>query len=448
MTHGPSARFVTRCVVAPSLALLLVAALGDPTAHADSGALFGDSSRAASLADAVTARGGDTSNIYDNPAGLAALERPVLALGAHAGRLDLWYARDGEPGQALGEAVNGFLGSLALRLPGPPWLRRVRLGVSAYVPSSYALRLTAPVRDDVPLWPLYGDRAGRTAVTGALAVALPYGFGIGLGLTIIPDFYAPTLVTYDARRGDTPDQNVVIDLERELSMHATALAGLRWQPVRALAFGLAFRQAQTVHAFGPQNTRAGSLDIPTPIDFYEVFAPMEVAFGVLVRPVRRLSVSADAVWSHWSSWRSIHDLAPTPAFHDVVNVRTGVEWSPRRFFAVRAGWAYEPSPVPPQTGQTDFLDGSRQVLALGLGLDLEKLGLIAMRIDAHLRWHLIASQHTQKDPAALPDADPMTPGTQIDALGYPGFSAGGSFVEAGVTLGFYLARPPLAHEVR
>jgi hypothetical protein len=57
-----------------------------------------------------------------------------------------------------------------------------------------------------------------------------------------------------------------------------------------------------------------------------------------------------------------------------------------------------------------------------------------MRVDVHLRWHVLTTQRADKDPSALADADPDRAGHQIDNLGYPGYAASGRAVQAGVTL--------------
>lgn len=416
-----------------ALAALIAAAASATPARADAGATLGEPSRTAALAGASTARV-DTAAIHVNPGALAHAPRSTLALHAHLGRLDLWWARRGEPARELRRTPSGFGGALLVRLPGPEWLRRVRLGAAAHVGSRYALRITAPNRRDVPSFPLYGDRVARTALTASLGIELPAGLGIGGGYTLTPTLIAPTLVTFDARRGETPDEGVEVSLERQLRIEGSALAGARWRATRWLALGLAWRQRVTAAARGDNDTRAGPVVVDAEIDFYEMFAPQQLAFGVLLRPLPSLSVSADVVWARWSGYRTIHNEDPEPAFDDVVDTRIGVEWKPLDFWTVRAGYGFEPTPVPPQRGTSNFLDSDRHVLGLGLGLDLEPRGWARMRVDLHARWHVLESRRTAKDRDALPDADPDRPGTQIDNLGYPGLRSGGTVAQGGITV--------------
>jgi len=158
-----------------------------------------------------------------------------------------------------------------------------------------------------------------------------------------------------------------------------------------------------------------------------------------VEPVPELAVHASATWSRWSGYRTIHDEAPDPALDDVLDVRAALEWSPRSAVTLRGGWAFLPTPLPGQPGRTNFIDADRHEIGMGVGLDLEAAGWARMRVDVHLRWHVLAVQRVRKDALQLPDDDDDVPGHQIDNLGYPGFSSGGRAVQTGVTLTFPLA---------
>ena len=55
----------------------------------------------------------------------------------------------------------------------------------------------------------------------------------------------------------------------------------------------------------------------------------------------------------------------------------------------------------------------------------------------------MGTQQAEKRDEQLTDADADTPGQQIDNLGYPGFEAGGSFLQGGLTLTFLLGATAL-----
>ncbi len=428
-------------------AIVLAAVLAMAShARADSGAMLGETARTASRASSVVARPGDTSAIYFNPAGVADLDRPVLALYGHVGNRQLWFARDGELGWSRRRAISGYGVSLVARLPGPEWLRRVRLGGSVHIPGTNVISVIAPVREDTPVEPYYGGRTDRTAATVALAVELPYGLRLGASVSVTANLVAPTHVGFDARRGEDVDAGVVIDQQRDLTLTPSFVVGARWQVVDELAFGLVWRQGGATRASGTFDIEAGAIDVMDSYQFYDLLAPEEVALGACVTPIRELSLSLDLIWGRWSEYRTIHDEVPGIPFSDVLDVRAGADLRAHESLRVRLGYAFLPSPVPEQRGRDNFLDAHRHEIAFGLGLDLEPLSRVPLRIDLALRFHVQHEQSAHKDLALLPDAS-STAGQTIDNLGYPGFRSRGSFAQVALALTLALdAAPPASDD--
>ncbi|MCC6872906.1 MAG: hypothetical protein IT378_01255, partial [Sandaracinaceae bacterium] len=202
------------------LALLLAA-----SARADHGAAYGESSRAAALASSVVARPGDTSAIHFNPAGVGDIDRPTLAIYGHAGVLSRWVARTGELGPLERRGVYGWGVSIASPLPGPAWLRRVRLGGAIHVPGDRIIHVLAPVRGDTPSAPFYDDRTQRTSATFALGLDLPWNLRFGVAVSVHPNLVAPTYVTFDPSRGEDVDAGVAIEQGRRLTLDASFALG-------------------------------------------------------------------------------------------------------------------------------------------------------------------------------------------------------------------------------
>ena len=309
-------------------------------ARAGSGALLGEASRTASLADAIVARHGEPSSIYYNPGALADLDRPALTLGGHLGSLELYFQRHDEEAEDRSRLVAGWSVALATPLPGPWWLRLFRIGLALHMPVQHALRLVAPERDDVPTFPLYGDRAERTALAGVLAIELLGRIGIGAGISLSPHLTTPSLISYQPGRGESVQDNVVTDLDRELEIGASAIFGIRAQVHRTVALGLAYRQRTTTSAAGPNDTQAGSLRVDDRIDFYDMLEPDELAVGAAIYPGAGFSASVDLVRARWSAYRTIHNEVPRPRFSDVHDLRVGLEERLPHGWAVRAGYAF------------------------------------------------------------------------------------------------------------
>src|SRR5262249_26965944 len=84
--------------------------------------------------------------------------------------------------------------------------------------------------------------------------------------------------------------------------------------------------------------------------------------------------------------------------------------------AGRAGFAYEHSPVPDQTGLTSFADNDRVVLTAGAGVELAGLVPVLqgpLHVDAAVGWHELIERTTEKSPAVFPGRDFSSGGRMI-----------------------------------
>jgi long-chain fatty acid transport protein len=175
------------------------------------------------------------------------------------------------------------------------------------------------------------------------------------------------------------------------------------------------------------------------INFY---TPHKVSLGAAVDVWRGLTLSGEVDWLRWSGFTSalpdlrvlvelgispslVEALFPPTSFRDVWTPRFGAELHgdlhPRVGGAVRVGYAFEPSPVPPQLGLTSFADGDRHVIAVGGGLELRKLPVLhnPLRLEVSLQLHELVGETTVKDPRVFPGQS---------------FSTGGWFLHLGATL--------------
>jgi long-chain fatty acid transport protein len=112
-----------------------------------------------------------------------------------------------------------------------------------------------------------------------------------------------------------------------------------------------------------------------------------------------------------------------PRLHDTYQERVGVEQriftgaSWLESFALRAGWYYEQSPVPDQSGVWNILDNNKNVYAAGFGLRIDKvLGIIKkpINLDANIQAHSLIPQTIENDD------DPAYPKIKTGGLVYAG----------------------------
>ena len=421
---------------------ILAAALSLATARsawATSGTALAETSRSAALANAVSAKPGDAGTILLNPAGLADVNQPMVLFTGNVGRLEQSFTRTGEQSQDRGRWLGGFGLAAATPLPGPLW--RIRLGFALDTPAEHALRVAVPTRLDQPSSPFYDGRPDRISSLFAVAAEITKRLRIGVGLAITPVLDTPTEVTYVRGRDPNVDKSVVIRLDRDLKLDVSPFIGARVQPFRKLALSMVYRAPSISKASGSQRTVAGGIVADDPIDFYQMWDPGEIVFGAAMGPWKGLSLSADITVHQWSDMKTGFDTDPDPKLRTTASLRSGLEWhGGPRWLVLRSGWAVDPSPLPEQTGQTNYLGSSVITLAGGAGIDLRRVNRTPVTIDFHLRTLLGKTQTSHKDTNALPDASMDLPGRQIDNLGYPGFRASASVFQLGATMTIFLGK--------
>jgi len=185
--------------------------------------------------------------------------------------------------------------------------------------------------------------------------------------------------------------------------------------------------------------------------FVHGFLPWRVSLGgrYLLGPPQGLGgwLSADILWSQWSAYQNRMNERPLDHWSDTFaptlggGLRVGMHE-----ISLQAG--YVPSPVPAQTGRTNYVDNDR--LQLGLGYQWRfDLGSSRLSLGAHLSAIHLLYRSVKKSPDAehpvideFPDSVdiatnqfiPESAGLQTNNPGYPGFSSSGWLFSLGVAL--------------
>jgi long-chain fatty acid transport protein len=132
----------------------------------------------------------------------------------------------------------------------------------------------------------------------------------------------------------------------------------------------------------------------------DLFQPWQIVLGGALRLpfYERLLVSLDLTFARWSEMPApaatfelaldigrLNDFVklrpsepyPPPGFHDLLIPAIGLEWRalPGRWkgrldLDLRAGYRYEASPAPQQSGDSTFGDADKHILSAGAGLTL------------------------------------------------------------------------------
>lgn len=438
-----------RRLAAASVLLLLA---GSP-ALANPVDVFGFGSRSAALGGAGVALCDGGCASYYNPAGLARAGALSLEIGYQGGQPLLTLN-----GRDQGVSPTHGL-TAALAAPGTLFGLRVAFGAAVFLPDERLVRdRSLPFAR--PRFVDYDNRTQRIYLAAAVALALPGRVFLGGGVA----FMARTAGTVELRgrlavTNPDDDSLLVSAIAVDLLPVRYPQLGVAWEPTGWLTLGASYRGSfllridQGFNILGDVGNRGttplvsgGALAARTVSA--DLFQPWQVSVGAAARLSRRWLVTADLVFARWSEFEApvaavtvkldlgprlnpLVQLAPprrypAPGFHDVLSPRLGVELlallRPRAELVVRAGWSYQPSPVPEQVGESNYVDCDQHTASLGAGVTLmPRAPYLPRRIalDGHLATTVLL-------PRAAHKADPT------DAVG--DWVAAGTVIAGGLTM--------------
>jgi long-subunit fatty acid transport protein len=400
--------------------LLALVLLPKGSAAADPIDTFGFDARAQAMGNAMTAAVQGAGSAFYNPAAGALAEHPTVTIGySYAAMMLELDGRD-----AGVTAPRGL--SLGLGLPfrcGPECALAFDLGL--YLPDQFTARVqTVPASQ--PHFLLLDNDVDRITVNTTLALRLGW-LAVGGGVTLLADVAGNGVDFTIGARGGTQVGEASIDVA--LPNRAAAVLGLLVSPRPDLRFGVAWRAAIDLHL---RLDIIAHVDIPgggetiVSIRAINFYTPHKLSGGFAWDVTPALTLTADASYYRWSGFRGgvpdlrvLVDLAIAPAIlegvfaadqlSDTLTVRAGGEWrrdlGGDRQLALRAGLAFEPTPVGRQDLVTSFADDDRLILSAGGGLGWQSLGALLtkpVRLDVALQWHHLLSQTTTKLHPALP----------------------------------------------
>jgi long-chain fatty acid transport protein len=464
------------------VALVAMTACLGGSAMASSFDVFGVGARGAAMGSAAVATADDYSAVYYNPANLTLrastlglgfmmsfdraqirlAERPpgydIPNLGANTPALPTMFEqrerRDLEGLDTLAGFVIGATTNLGLE--------RFRVGVVAFVPigNSAAESRFADERERLFSnrleFDLLGDRIQHSSVFIAAAYQILDWLSLGAGLSFMPGaptdnfVYVPNLTDQG-----TVDLNVRIDIESRFRPNVGVLVHPEEDGFR---IGIAFRDAQLFRIVGQTEVQVRGLQDQDDHPFFQTlditlqYSPRQLVFGVS-QPFGNLLVALDTTLSLWSDFIGAH--GDDAGFSDTLSPRLGLELALSETDLLRFGAVFEPSPVPAQSGRTNYVDNDRLVGSFGSAHRVRVLGS-TLSVGWYFQLHFLL-ESTQVKTAVpnppvcaegvtvvcdeLPDGsvDPATGlvwaesfGLQTGNPGFPGYSSGGWLGAAGV----------------
>jgi long-chain fatty acid transport protein len=335
---------------------------------------------------------------------------------------------------------------------------RVGVGLHAMIPYSGFTSAAAFYSDEREQYfsnslhpELYGDRLTTTSLAFGLGARVHPRLAVGAGTSLGLHTRATT-PTYVADLGHF--DNLAIDSNVAVKTNLAPHLGLAYFPTSTTVL--------TATAHSPQKVQidtqfsfllANGIEQRATVHFTHAFLPWRFALGasqrLLALPDGGLFLTATVLHARWSSYLDRHGERPHPAYgwYDTTSGTVGLRWRKGRGRAL-LDVAYQPSPVPAQTGRTNYVDNNRASAVAGVGYRVP-LRHASLGVDLQLQGHRLLSRTADKTgPGAVagivdevPDDAviagnpvPGRGGLQTNNPGWPGFSSAGWVLGAAVSV--------------
>jgi hypothetical protein len=305
-------------------------------------------------------------------------------------------------GQGSGE---GTLVYQVVGLVTPVFGKRAVLGFHAMVPLAEFTTARAFYNDEREqffsnsLHPeLYSDRLTSTSLALGVGSQITQRLSLGVSLTLAlrNRAEAPVYVS-NLSNLDTVLLDSDVGVEAAVAPHF----GVVWDPIDhvRLTATLHTEQAFEIDTSFSYVLATGS-EQSASVHFTHAWLPWTAALGsawTVGRAGRhRLDLVATLTFSRWSEYQDRHSERPHPdyAWSDTLSGAFGLRHSAGRL----ASWidlAYQPSPVPAQTGRSNYVDNDRIGLSAGLERELELWGG-TFRLNIGVQAHRLVSRHVTK----------------------------------------------------
>ncbi len=455
--------------------VFLTLSIGVERANANGFNLLGAGARSQAVAGAAASSVSDFTAVYHNPASLA-FGRPSFGFGVHGtfDRTSILLAPrptgydppgyETRPNERQDTLEGGGSASVLLGASFSPWPERLAFGLVALVPMDGMANIATHYSDETEQhfsnrlhFTRFGHAMQREAIGFAVAYRAQSWLSMGLGMMLLPQVETVnTVYTPNATELET----VELTMTTRPRLNKAVLVGLRVQPLDVLTIGATFQDelSLTVQGGNKIQVRNTNDDQPfsQPLNFEQQYQPPRATLSVTGGGEARPQVTAEATWFGWSRFRN-HQRERVD-FNDIIEYRLGTELPFSDDAAFRFGVAWKPSPIPAQTGRTNYVDNHRWAVTSGVGQPFRLWGE-DFRADVYFAFQYLLTETVNKpngagedspsctvDPSELCDEydDPgdgftdavraRASGLQTGNPGFPGYQHGGYLVNAGVDL--------------
>ena len=412
------------------LLLLLAASVARPVPV--SGGIYdlqGLGARAVALGGAYTALADDFTSVYYNPAGLSGDPESSMTLGGVWAKPYFYYREAGGPDQvpklyAVGGAYFGVATNLA-HLTGYDQLAPWTLGISLYMPLERALLADIPSTGSHRSFLLYRDQSQVMSILLGLSWKILDWLSVGISGNFLADLHAPneafvdvdirTVVPYLLQVGDLVKE-VRPRIKRSARMKVAPVLGVLVHPTDRLRLGVTYRGKFYAETIGTQDIELRFRDFsagpssPTirstvlaDIHYVHFWNPHQVSMGAAFAPLKSFWVALDLTWADWSDYLDPLWTRPEPRFRDTFTPRLGLEYTLQNGIVLRGGYFFQPSPVPEQTREANYLDNDKHVVSAGVGYTFPRLPWIPiwkkpLTVDGFFQYTQLVTRTYHKEP--------------------------------------------------
>jgi long-chain fatty acid transport protein len=369
---------------------------------------FGIGSRATALGGAYSATADDPFAAYYNPAGLAQITGTSVVVGSHFLKPDL-KVYDFKAVSTTNPATT-YIGpadfsdtSDLLVVPhlgfAMPINDKLVVGLAAYVPWGLDIKWD---ESSPAAYSSSHSWFDRVAVTPTMAYKINDQWSVGAGLSLGRSeagdehyIYVNGLSPASGPAG--PLGNFKIKTDTTDTFNWSYNLGVMYKPSKEVTLGLTYR-SKTNTDFSGTTRVSGAVDLSgaggpdlTPYNQtvntdLSIDHPYQIQFGVRYQPVQAVSLEFDFVRTNWSSIGSYTAKFDTGLvllggatsrtyerdWKDTNQIRFGAEWKALDWLTLRAGYFYDPSPIPDNTFDLSWPDADKKTYSIGAGFNLNK----------------------------------------------------------------------------
>lgn len=343
--------------------------------------------KAIGMAGAFAAQADDPSAVFYNPAGIHQLPGTQISVGLQAVMARASFQSDGNPLMGTLPGETGHTKERIVLIPNgyitSKLSDRVSIGLGMYSP--FGLSVDWP-RDFEGRFSLGGLRTTLQTISVSPVVAVEpikrLSFGVGPYFQYVDAdvrnlaFIAPPVPPL------SPTQNGAVSATSKLTGNNWGVGwtlGFLYRITDNVSVGASYlsQVRHDVNDVRQELTRiADGAAILTRRATTELTLPAVLRFGAAWKG-GAWTIEADGQWTQWSSYRELRvdfsngtSIVSPKHWHDSWNLRLGGQYRLNRYLDLRAGFAWEESPIPGTTLDPMLPSGNRNIYCLGLGVHL------------------------------------------------------------------------------